>query len=149
MCLYVKNKEPKIADKDIKCYKIVMKYNGKYFSPYTHKLIKNECINGDKDLVPSELFVPKNIFHQDYNYIDGIGYSGYIEGCMIHTFKYKKNAIADNDCVVPFVNCNYGNNYLFEVYECIIPKGTEYYEGTDGEWLGYASKAIKFVQKIY
>ena len=37
----------------------------------------------------------------------------------------------------------------YEIYKCIIPKGTEYFDGVDVNGFGsYASKSIKIIKKI-
>lgn len=147
MCLYVKNKEPKIAKCNISCYKMVLRQQypscNEYFSPYMYMPISKECINGDKNMEPNEIMIPKNVCIDETNFIFGHEFTAYIEGGMIHTYMRKEDAIKDATAqgTAPLES--------FEVYECMIPIGTEYYEGTDSEFCCYASKAIKFIKKIY
>ena len=151
MCLYVKDKEPNIAKCDITCYKVVLRQSrpdsdDEYYSPYRYEPISGECIDGSKNMEPGEIMAPKNVCLDETNYFFGIKYTAYIEGCMIHTYMHKQHAIKDAEHLENHWGAHLQN---YDVYECIIPKGTEYYEGTDSEYRGYASKAIKFIKKVY
>lgn len=54
---------------------------------------------------------------------------------VIHTFKYSFHA-----------KKRMGEDSV--LFECMIPKGTRYIEGDDGNYSCYASEKIKFVKKI-
>ncbi len=61
---------------------------------------------------------------------------------MIHTYALASDAWN----IVPFMSKEWGQP---AVYECIIPKGTKYYEGCEIHKIhSYASKQIRFVKRL-
>lgn len=118
MCLIVYNKFPKIATKDIVCYKILKTEDGKLVSSVRHFPFKLNA-----------RMRPKGIF-KILAKMDNILRELAVEEGYFHTYVYhdtaKSDAFGDND----------------KVYECIIPKGTLYFEGFYGFDSSYASKCL-------
>lgn len=135
MCLYSKDLIPKIAEEDITCYKILEECpleDCPYKTPYMEELIKREIIYGIYNFVG--LGDRKAKTNGEYVYI-GKGY--------IHTYKFSVNADSMRE----------GLSFVFDnichIFECIIPKGTKYYEGRDSlNFMSYASEQIKFIKKV-
>lgn len=139
MCLITKTYEPKIAQEDIKCYK-VLKYSrygkNKYFTPFNGILISDTIINGAANFWAKG---ERNVLPWHY---DKKKFSYNVGGGFIHTYKeyYEK---------VKYQYKSYQWNE-YAVFECIIPTGALYYEGYDSntEVESYASNCIKFVKRI-
>ena len=125
MCLFINHLEPKIADKDIVCYKLVerTKIKGIYKSKYQ-----------EFEYVIRQLYT--NYF--DIKYIDMLikrRYSRFaIEEGMFHSYVNYLSAIT----VLP-------NRVALK---CIIPKGAYYFEGYFGNYPSYASSQIKILEEI-
>ena len=132
MCLRLEYLKPKIADKNIICYKLIKrtKVKGIYESifqkfEYTiKKLYTNnisiECSNS----------VIKHFKIQD---IEGRDY--YIEEGMFHSY----------------ANCSHSalNHAPDEfIVKCIIPKGAYYYKGKYKGLTSYASSQIKILEEV-
>jgi hypothetical protein len=148
MCLFVKNNKVKIAKEDIICYK-VLKYLKSSHSPtgtvlctpFADQIISESVLNGDFDF--EAVGTPK--IEQEYDNEYSIS-EGYIHTC------------ADKDSAnTIYLQCAYYHEYYcankFEIYECIIPKGTRYYEGVYNHEkrisrASYASEKIRFVKKL-
>ena len=130
MCLVIKQLEPKIADKDIICYKMVTKYRikGVYLSEYqSFEYIIRRLYTNDIDVKHSEALL-QTIYRKDTS-LTGI-YS--ISDFMFHSYQspYKYSIRADT------------------IVKCVIPKGAYYFEGKhNGRW-GYASSQIKILEEI-
>ena len=126
MCLFINHLEPKIADKDIVCYKLVKrtKIKGVYESNY----LKFEYIIG-------QLYT--NYF--DIKYADMLikrRYSRFaIEEGMFHSYSSRIYPILDS-----LPNC--------ALLKCIIPKGAYYFKGYYGNYPSYASSQIKILEEI-
>jgi len=112
MCLTIVSKsglKPKIAKKDIVCYKSVIRYNpinntvDSAYKGYTYKL-------NSKNKIIKKLFMELSIVIRGYTRYSElrIGY---------HSFNNLKEAKRE---------ANYWNEY---VVKCIIPKGSIYYNG--------------------
>lgn len=122
MCLFLNHLIPKIADKDIICYKYVKrtKVKGVYkasiqrFEYIIRRLYTNNininCIGA--------------ILHTEYRRY-GIHY---ISNFMFHSYK------------LPV--------YTNTLVKCIIPKGAYYFEGSHNGIWGYASSQIKILEEI-
>lgn len=127
MCL-VKNKafhphnRPLIADKDIICYKKLRQIEETvYVTPCTYIQVPIECI---QDKVPFEA----TILHKfSFIWRHVFGFVDFVEDGFIHTYQ------EDNG----------RRNY--EVFKCIIPKGTKYFVGIHGD---YASEQIIFAEQL-
>ncbi len=136
MCLRIKNSVPKVAEKDIICYKMLEECRLEgypYMSPFQGNPIKSEIVYG---LWPYVGIGDRSI--KDIN-----GYPSISEG-YIHTYQGK---IVAEEMVEYFQNRFENDVHLFE---CRIPAGTEYYDGLDSNLLlGYASERIVFVKKLF
>ena len=129
MCLVSDTDIPKIAQEDIVCYKVLIKVSnikalfGKgYATPWYETKVKPKGLfkaKGGKSIL-------KNYFNPG-TYDVGRGF--------IHTYtgldgsRIPKNFIEG-----------------YRIFECIIPKGTEYFVSTDGE--EYAPDCIIFKRKM-
>lgn len=119
MCLYKKHRFPKISNRDIVVYKVLLiasfSYNifhRDYVTPFKYKLVD----------------INKPQIANDYlytNFIESI-FSKIIEEGFIHA--YTEYNIALN-----LFNNMKQNNQRPCLFKCIIPKGTYYYEGFCGE----------------
>lgn len=151
MCLYIgEHPKQKTAKENIKCYKVLAAYptyeKGKidekaetrYFTPYQNmQYYLGETIR-ENGRVKRE--------YED-------GYCGYadpmpkISGGCLHTF-------AKLDQAISFANHRYPMYTIHQewvVVECIIPKGTKYYEGLTGPRnpkSSYASKVLYVTDNI-
>lgn len=139
MCLYCWRKNPRIAKKDIVCYKVLI-HNGSgiYATPYMQKQLtlaekKGKVYfvaTGNKTLLVNLNGLSRFFFRYQVS-------KGYI-----HTFKNKADAvkeIADWRC---------GKNPPV-IFKCIIPKGTEYYKGIFGRTMkSYCSDKIRIIEKV-
>lgn len=135
MCLYTKKREPRIADRDITCYKVVSVRCGKYYTPYVKRRIAKRYIIGRDLYCAHGKSVAKNCSNAFYvaNHFANNNQFFAIGKGFIHT--YGRVDVAFSKIAL--------NR---EVYECIIPKGTEYYK--DYESCELASTAIRFVRRI-
>ena len=124
MCLIVHNKFPKIATKDIVCYKILKTVDGKLVSS-----VRNFPFKLNVRMRPKVIFkiLPK---------MDNILGELVVEEGYFHTFVNHENAKSSS------------TGYNDEVYECIIPKGTLYFEGFYGLDSSYASKCLIVKEKV-
>ena len=132
MCLRLDYSEPKIADKDIVCYKLVEKTKIKgiyksYFQEFEYIIRQSYTNNLDIKFVDR---IIKNLCPSYPHY--GI-YA--IEEGMFHSYT------------------NYMPFELFTsldetILKCIIPKGAYYYEGYFDESPSYASSQIKILEEM-
>ena len=127
MCLFKSlvlhpHNRPLIADRDIICYKKV-KQVGKnaYITPCTNAPIPIECIQNkvpfEAQILSKFKFIWRHVF----------GFGRFVEDGFIHTYQ------EDNGW------------RICEVFECIIPKGTKYFVGVQGD---YASEKIIFLKQM-
>ena len=132
MCLVIKQLEskiePKIADKDIICYKLVKrtKTKGIYESSFQgFEYVIRQLYTNNLDI----RFANKSIKRYFYT-----GFYKIEEG-MFHSY----------------ANCSHSalNHALDEfIVKCIIPKGAYYYKGNYGGLTSYASSQIKILEEI-
>ena len=135
MCLYVNdsNMKPKVAKENITCYKVLEEYstdNGVSFhTPFRFM-----------DVELGKTYVDDNEVIIKKSECNGNSY-GTIKSGVFHSFKEYIDAVSLLEKV--------GVCDPVFVVECVIPKGTEYYEGTfdDGEPC-YGSKTIQYKEKI-
>jgi hypothetical protein len=144
MCLYVKGKEIKTAEEDIVCYK-VLKIDRNFldqecaYTPYTGLQIGKCFLKGEADF---HAFGPSDIK------LENLYSSRYEVSCgFVHTCSDLESAKKLCECLLTFT-CP-----MVVIYKCIIPKGTEYYEGVwsfsaESSRASYASKKIRFVKEI-
>ena len=134
MCLTITPKTRlRTARKDIVCYKVLISRYGKLVSPYYSETewevgkTNVEEKRWDVDYCP-------NGFADSYFRVVSKG--------GFHTFANRKDA----EKRLPGVKPNRRHNIV--VAECVIPKGTKYYNGTQGMTDdGYCSKSLR-IEKI-
>ena len=128
MCLFTYFLKPKIADKDIICYKLVVrtKIKGVYKSSFQgfEYIIRQLYTNNIKIEFSYKLIKPETIF----------GY--FIEEGMFHSYENHLYPVI----LSPLPNC--------ALLKCIIPKGAYYFEGYFDESPSYASSQIKILEEI-
>jgi hypothetical protein len=140
MCLYCWRKNPKIAKKDIVCYKVLLHLGeGAYITPYAERRLTLAEKRGQVDFVANgNKSIAKNLIGLDrwyYRYKVNKGY--------IHTFKNRKDAVEE---MIDWRTTCKKTPYVFK---CIIPKGTEYYKGTFGDVSkSYCSDKIRIIEKV-
>lgn len=127
MCLYSKTVKPKKADKDIICYKVLIKdrQTGTLRAPvasYTYELNKVHTAERAKRIDIKEIT------------------SGYF-----HTF----NAIYEADKFCRATSKWVDSRQTSVIFRCKIPEGTYYYEGVDNCYrFGYASKKLVLLEEV-
>ena len=148
MCLVTKQSQSKIASKDITCYKVLLKLENKindvvfyvspvwhftYFSNYTdlnNKVFKAEKAYGLENS-PDDDLEPSCIDDDTYKLNSG----------FFHMYK-------DYDSAVKAINNAPLESYV--IFECVIPKGSHYYEGITSTYLlpSIASDRLKFIKQL-
>ncbi len=180
MCLYTKQFKFRVADEDIVCWKVLEIINGndgeKVITPFAFWPVTEDELSGKKLFVPNE-------FETEYliNRLEAETKSDYtisVEEGVIHTYGAKDlRAIDMYDEMTYHVHfIGGGEGYIdahrgeiigcdvdpeitgIALYKCVIPKGTEYIEGTYtghgyagracSDLVSYGSKAIRFVEKV-
>lgn len=129
MCLYFKDPTPRIAKRDIKCYKLLhIDEDGKYH-PYFQKSYDVEF---NTVLENDELFYKiKYAFYDNY----------YIAKGIFHTFQRKYLHRIRKIAHGKWILC-----------KAIIPKGSLYYKGISNCWhyeKAYGSEKIIYLPKFY
>lgn len=150
MCLFIKNVEPVIAEKDITCYKILRKRgkeSGKWHgvtTPYRCISVGTNVLSGKRNFKATDekIEASKLVTRLSSNNLCNDKDEAKVEGGFIHTYAYPSQAQDDFS-----VNCVFIQDYM--CYECVIPKGTEYFKGkTWNGYISFASREIKFVRRI-
>ena len=130
MCLFAKTNEIKVAEDDIKCYKVInvkKVFNDYVFlTPYQLVEVDIDTLLGQKPFSADRK--PKLEKFKDDVYV--------AEGGFIHAFKHYEDALDDCD-------------YCDIVFECIIKKGTKYIEGVCFENVGIAAESVMFNPYCY
>ena len=126
MCLIINQLKPKIADKNIVCYKIVKK--SKVKGVYKSGVQRFEYII--RQLYTNHINIKYiNIYIKKYYNIFTIGVG------MFHSYaNYLPTKITPS------------SDYI--ILKCIIPKGSYYFEGYLNNLLLYASSQIKILEEI-
>ena len=136
MCLtlYKATCKPRVADKDIVCYKYLCKllgYKKLFNTPY-----RNACVSMGETYtseIEFGILLTENIDNKSY---EGSAWVGEIEKGL-HSYGNFKHA---------YQNANYSADRC--VVKCVIPKGSTYYVGTfDSDVLSYASDKLTYVRK--
>ena len=135
MCFITKEREPYIADRDMVCYKVVSVMGGKHYAPYVGRRIAKRYIIG-RDLYcahgKTAVKSCSNAWYAVHFFANNHQFFAVGKG-FIHTY---------GNVEVAFRKMGLNR----EVYECVIPKGSEYY--MDYESCELASKAIHFIRRI-
>ena len=133
MCLVINQLEPKIADKDIVCYKLVVrtKIKGIYKSSFQgFEYIIRQLYTNNLDI----RFVDKIIKNLDTTRSGLCLYI--IEEGMFHSYASYLYPV-----ILSPLPCG-------ALLKCIIPKGAYYFEGYFDESPSYASSQIKILEEI-
>ena len=132
MCLVLSHLKPKIADKDIICYKFVdrTKIKGVYKSGFKkfEYIIRKLYINNISIEFSDEAIKPSKTHYKRY----------YIEEDMFHSYMTLSYSLQNSIQLL--------DNGV--ILKCIIPKGAYYYIGMCGSNLSYASSQIKILEEI-
>ena len=131
MCLYTKQVEPKIAEKDIVCYKFYRRYNEILISPYQEVVAPEIGIVTNTKLEKSYRSKGYDLFHinfYDFRIVD----EGFHSFKTLEEVKHKVNG--------------YRNNLDLVIFKCIIPRGSSYYEGRFDIYKSYCSNSIKLIE---
>lgn len=121
MCLYTREKLPRVAKRDIVCLKILNEEsNGVYKTPYQGVRVQ---LNSKIEASPKRV----DISFKDNDYLDNTVYS--VKEGAVHSVLLDEDKCKGSRCVK----------------EAIIPKGTEYYLGCFG--LEVASKELYITDK--
>ena len=127
MCLVTKQSDWLIAEKDIKCYKMLdTNMGGDFVTPYERTLVDDSIIRGERLFTARKASLYETFFPRYNGTYD-------IDEGAIHCYR---------NWLRGFINA-LGSYHLFK---CVIPKGTRYAIGEDGE---ICAQAIKFVKQIY
>ena len=149
MCLEVKKTKEgdlplKVADRDIRCMKVLEVDDEGYRTPYRYKHLHPDIISGEVAFV-ADRSVPGDYeeenftaMHEEYAEI-GAG--------AVHTYAYTEESDKAIRNEVAFLR-RMGCPRATVVFECVIPKGTEYMEGVYEKHKCYGSKSIRFVKEL-
>ena len=136
MCLITTKNIPEIAQEDIICYKFYVLHKVKddinlpsydkdgYLSPYQG--MPAPAINEVTNTLLDRAYLSK------YTAV-------YMVGRGFHSFKYLDDLINELD---------FWQSSDIEIFKCIIPKGTKYYEGTFDGRPSYCSESIILKETI-
>ena len=133
MCLHLNHLEPKIADKDIVCYKLVKrtKIKGIYKSNFQRfEYVIRRLYTNNLDIRFADKVI-KNLC-PSYPHL-GI-YA--VEEDMFHSYENHLYPVI----LSPLPNC--------ALLKCVIPKGAYYFEGYFDDAPSYASSQIKILEEI-
>lgn len=136
MCLVLTQLKPKIADKDIICYKLVVKKaNGIYNSLYRkfeYTIRRNYKIpETEKCILKENRFGVK-----------------ILEEGVFHSFAREVDAFIDYQEQANILISHYHFPMILSIIKCVIPKGAIYYIGSTNNMLSYASSQIKILEEI-
>lgn len=114
---------PLVAKEDIVCYKQLSQIEENiYVTPCIYIQVPIECI---RDKVPFKAEI-LNKFSFIWRHV--LGFNNIVTDGFIHSHTY-----------LP------GNSFLYYTFKCIIPKGTKYFVGINGD---YASEQIIFLEQL-
>ena len=128
MCLFINDLVPKIADKDIICYKLVerTKIKGVYKSSFI-----------GFEYIIRQLYTNNIKIEFNYKFIkDRALFGCFIEEGMFHSYA---------SYLYPVILSPLPHGALLK---CIIPKGAYYFEGYFDDSPSYASSQIKILEEI-
>lgn len=119
MCLYSKNRFPRIAWKPIKVYKIVRFKDGDYYTPYYDYKLKHKNLVNIFNTLLSIIVKIKKVWSFKYQKIIYKVNNGFF-----HSFYDKTTAIDGIDYLK-----SSGPKINYILIECTIPKFSLYYKG--------------------
>ena len=128
MCLVINHLEPKIADEDIVCYKLVnrTKIKGIYKSSFlAFEYIIRQLYTNNLDIRFANKSIKRSFYKRFY----------IIEEGMFHSYASNLYPILS-----PLPWC--------ALLKCIIPKGAYYFKGFFVSFPSYASSQIKILEEI-
>lgn len=134
MCLLSITSQPKTADRDIVCWKLLFKWGNKHYTPFKGAYVSQDVLDGVYLFEPNE--APYVVFDEESSCFE-------IKGGYIHTYGdlgYAMSLIRDTK------EKEFGQGITAVLYMCIIPTGTEYFESGTSTFL--ASRAIRFIAKV-
>ena len=129
MCLVTAQLKPKIADKDIICYKLVKrtKIKGIYKSSFQgFEYVIRQLYTNNLDIRFANKSIKRSFYKRFY----------IIEENMFHSYENHLYPVI----LSPLPNC--------ALLKCIIPKGAYYFEGYFDDCPSYASSQIKILEEI-
>lgn len=127
MCLYSKSRNPSRSDSDIICYKVVKRTESGYYSYYQNSfLTKNltDFVFTDSAPVIIEVYSDRRCIT-----------SGFIHSYKVYSYAMDLVKMSLVWKCIPEA----------EIWECMIPAGTDYYEGIHGD---ICSKKLIFKRKV-
>ena len=154
MCLVTEQSESKIASKDITCYKVLLKLENEinntvfYVSPVRHfTYFSNRTDLNNKVFKAEKAYWLENSPGDDLEptYIDDNGVDTYeLNSGFFHMYKDYDSAVKAIKWLVPREKESYA------IFECVIPKGSRYYEGFTSIYLlpSIASDKLKFIKQL-
>ena len=125
MCLWTRQKEAKVAKKNITCYKIMLKYGKMVVSPYYASFIPAATLNGG-------LYSACGSEHVEVSNVRVI-----VGGGFIHA--YSDLNVAKEE-LARF-------NEWAHLYKCVIPAGTRYFRSIPEDH-EICAKEIRFVEEV-
>ena len=146
MCLVTEQLKPKIASKDITCYKILLLTSDNfYISPYRHFTFFENQVNPKKVFKAKKSWWTINIHGDDLELFNDNGIDAFtLNSGFFHMYK-------DYDSAVKAIkNSVTGERESYVIFECVIPKGSRYYEGFTSIYRlpSIASDKLKIVKQI-
>ncbi len=137
MCLRVKDSTPKIAEKDIVCYKVLARRDDKLVTPFFKYVMEPNHRYESQE--PFEIgWVTKTTLRLLLS--PRFRNTPVVEGGCFHTFKHRIDAKWLGRVMTKTPN--------FVILKCIIPKGTEYFEGDSEDMTCYASKVLQTLEPV-
>ncbi len=132
----------KIAQENIPCFVYLFEQDGrKYFKNQIQANEINESVLGEKVNNCDKIW---------FSYIE-IGLHSMVNNDCMNLFQSSLDMDAFNGKELPTwlrVTLNVSSPKIFEVYNAIIPKGSEYYEGTFGGRGSYVSNKLIVLEKM-
>lgn len=137
MCLEVRSMKPKIAEYDMTCYKVLQRvprapseiFGFRWETPFQRMCVPNSVVSGRR-LMKARGYRKVNKSLNREIYVVG---EGYIHVYASDELDNQKGVLGKQD----------------NLFECIIPAGTEYYDGWNITSHEYASRSIRFVKQIF
>ena len=146
MCLVTEQLKPKIASKDITCYKILLLTSDNfYISPYRHFTFFENQVNPKKVFKAKKSWWTINIHGDDLELFNDNGIDAFtLNSGVFHMYKDYDSAVKAIKWLVPREKESYA------IFECVIPKGSRYYEGFTSIYRlpSIASDKLKFIKQL-